>query len=239
MDFGKNSVSLDCPHCGVNRCHFELSYRSPQGYNCDVIVKSIAGEEVGVKAERNHLIYTCSNCSGQVYVLLESWGNAWIDPHSAFREGTAPPPPPSVRHGSQAIHQYPVSTPVVHTSVPSTVKSAANEAEQCLAVRAFNACGVMTRRAVDALCFEKNANGSNLYERLKDLADRHELTPDLWAWAEELRIVGRSGAHPEWEEVSEDDARYAVEFCREIIRYVYINPYERDQRRLKESKKKK
>ncbi len=70
------------------------------------------------------------------------------------------------------------------------------------------------------------------------MKDTHALTPDLWAWAEELRVVGRSGAHPEWEDVTAEDAEYAVRFLREIVRYVYINPAERSLHRLKETKKK-
>ena len=122
--------------------------------------------------------------------------------------------------------------------VPGDVMNAAIEAEKCLAIGAYNACGVMARRAIDALCQNKSAAGDDLYRRLQHLRDTHAITPDLFEWAEELRIVGRSGAHPEWEEVSPEEADYAVRFLREIVRYVYINPAERDARRLKETKKK-
>jgi hypothetical protein len=39
--------------------------------------------------------------------------------------------------------------------------------------------------------------------------------------------------------VSPQEAKYAVEFLREIIRYVYINPAERAAQRVAEVKKKK
>jgi nicotinic acid phosphoribosyltransferase len=113
------------------------------------------------------------------------------------------------------------------------------EAEKSLSVGAYNACGVMARRAMHCLCSDKGAKGKDLYDQLLYLKDNNLITPDLWEWAEELRIVGRSGAHPEWEEVTPEDADYAVRFLREIIRYVYINPAERAEKRLKESKKKK
>jgi nicotinic acid phosphoribosyltransferase len=97
----------------------------------------------------------------------------------------------------------------------------------------------MARRAIHSLCADRKAKGKDLYEQLKYLKDNNLITPDLWEWAEELRIVGRSGAHPEWGEVSPEDAEYALRFLREIIRYIYINPAERAARRLKEAKKKK
>ena len=89
------------------------------------------------------------------------------------------------------------------------------------------------------LCLDKNATGKDLYDQLKDLRERQEITSDLWAWAEELRVVGKHGAHPEWEDVTIEDADYAIRFLREILRYVYVNPAERAARRLKESSTKK
>ncbi len=71
------------------------------------------------------------------------------------------------------------------------------------------------------------------------LKEQHFITPDIWEWAEELRILGRSGAHPEWEDVKPSEADYGMRFLEEIIKYVYVNPYERKQMKLKETKKKK
>jgi hypothetical protein len=89
------------------------------------------------------------------------------------------------------------------------------------------------------LCQEKGASGKDLHDQLRDLRDRNVITPDLWEWAEELRVVGKHGAHPEWEDVTMEDADYAVRFLREILRYVYINPAERAARKLKETSAKK
>lgn len=104
---------------------------------------------------------------------------------------------------------------------------------------AWNACGTSARRAVDALCQEKGGAGTDLYSRLESLKNKHLITPDLWEWAEELRTAGKAGAHPEWEDLTSTEAEYVVRFMREILRYVYINPWERQQRRLKEGKAKK
>jgi hypothetical protein len=137
------------------------------------------------------------------------------------------------------IHRYPVVGMVADPSVPPEVMRAAIEAEKCLAVSAYSACGVMARRAIDALSQDKQAKGKDLNERLQNLKGVHAITPDLWEWAEELRVAGRSGAHPEWEDLSSAEAEYTVRFMREIIRYVYINPAERSARRLKEQAQKK
>lgn len=54
----------------------------------------------------------------------------------------------------------------------------------------------------------------------------------------ELRVLGKHGAHPEWKEVGEEDAEYGVKLLRELVKYVYILPYDRSQRRIKENSKK-
>jgi len=178
--------------------------------------------------ERDHNyknIYNCVNCSKDTYFLVRDKYRILVG------RSTADVP-------SQEIHHFPVTTPTSHQSVPEEVKDAMVEAEKCLSVGAFNACGVMARRAIHVLCQDKKAKGRDLFEQLIFLRDNNLITPDIWEWTEELRIVGRSGAHPEWEDVSREDAHYAVRFLREIIRYVYINPFERSRRKLKETKKK-
>jgi hypothetical protein len=124
-------------------------------------------------------------------------------------------------------------------SLGKDLADAVLEAEKCLTVGAPNACGVMCRRAMHVLCQDKGAVGKDLHEQLQDLRDKHIITPDLWQWAEELRVVGKHGAHPEWVDVTPDDADYAVRFLREILRYVYVNPAERAARKMKKTSAKK
>jgi len=129
------------------------------------------------------------------------------------------------------LHQYPVSTPTSHPAVCAGVKSATVEAEQCLGVGAYNACGVMTRRAIHSLCADKGAEGRDLFAQLKDLQAKQLITPDLYEWADNLRVLGRDGAHPEFPEVTPEDAEDGVKLLREIVKYVYILPHERAEKR--------
>jgi hypothetical protein len=156
---------------------------------------------------------------------------------SAFPPATSVPEIPEELTRTRIVHQFPVWTPTAHEAVPPRIGKDASEAEKCLSVSAFNACGVMTRRAMHSLCREKGASGSNLFDQLKYLRDDHLITPDLWEWAEELRVLGKHGAHPEWQELSAEDAAYGIRFLREIIRYVFVNPFERSRRMLKETSK--
>lgn len=220
-----------CPHCDTKS--LLLLNQTPQDYDDAISVRLDDGKVHDALVTMQHNVYRCVNCAKDTYILLRGPAKVLADDgrSSNVAKVIAELPP-------EIVHHYPVPTPSVHEAVPEDVKRASVEAEKCFCVGAYNACGVMTRRAMHCLCSEKKAEGKDLFEQLKYLKDNHLITPDLWKWAEELRIVGRSGAHPEWQEVSKEEAEYALRFLREIVRYVYINPAERETRRLKETKKK-
>jgi hypothetical protein len=215
------AVPYECPHCGVLSQHDKSVISSFQHH------KSVGRDDIGITvyyAQEKHVILVCLNCKETSYLLF----------NPPFQRGG------SIFPGSkpEISHVYPVATSVLHQSIPRGIQDAAIEAEKCFGVGAHNACGVMTRRAMHSLCVDKGATGKDLFAQLKDLKDRHIITPDLWEWSEELRVLGRNGAHPEWPEVTSEDAQYGINFLREIIRYVYINPSERNARRLKETSQK-
>jgi hypothetical protein len=89
----------------------------------------------------------------------------------------------------------------------------------------------MTRRAVHSLCEDKGAEGRDLFAQLKDLKTKQLITPDLHEWADSLRVLGRDGAHPEFPEVQPEHAEDGVKLLREIVKYVYILPHERAEKR--------
>jgi Domain of unknown function (DUF4145) len=218
---------FNCPHCNIRSLHQRIETPDPLYYTSDTLITD-QGKQYRAQVLMQHLIYRCVNCKKDTYFLMR--GTARTDPRLDGVKVEAPP---------EIVQQYPVYSLTGHSSVNQDVRKAIIEAENCFSVNAFNACGVMARRAIHCLCSDKGAKGKDLYEQLKYLKDNNLITPDLWDWAEELRIVGRSGAHPEWEEISKGEADYALRFLREIIRYVYINPAERAATRLKETKKKK
>lgn len=180
------------------------------------------------RTTRRHLVYQCVGCNKDTYFFYEV---QMVVPSPTPRLDDRRAPTVSAK----VLHQYPLAIPTLHESVPKPVKLAMIEAEKSLAVGAHNACGTMARRAIHSLCQDKKATGADLHKKLKSLRENGTITEDIWEWASDLRIIGRDGAHPEWPEVSPEDAEYAVTFLHEIIRYVYINPWERMQRRGKNS----
>lgn len=229
---GKDQATFDCPHCRIRSLHIlsQQTKASPITYSVVIPARFERGGGDAIEQLYRHYIYNCVNCQKDTYFLVKEAGGYVIG------EGRRMQPISSPRI---VVHQWPVPTPSMHEAIPDSVRKAAVEAEKCLGVRAANACATMTRKAMEAMARDKGAKGADLYGRLKDLKERNLITPDLWDWAEDLRILGRSGAHDEWEDVSAEDAEYGVQFMREILRYVYINPSERAARRLKETLKRK
>jgi hypothetical protein len=149
-----------CPHCNV------VSFHLPKGvstsYEQTVELKGQGDKNYFTTAQMNHIIVTCVNCSKDTYRLVMGGTKVYGKMGVTLEEFPA-----------KVIYQYPISTPSVHPSVNRDVRNALVEAEKCFSVEAFNACGVMTRRAIHSLCADKKASGKNLYEQLEYLKDNH------------------------------------------------------------------
>jgi hypothetical protein len=167
-----------------------------------------------------HYLYRCVKCQKDTYFHFRP---------EFLNCGKSRPEYPR----QEIVHQFPVLTPLSHAAIPTAIAAAAIEAEKCLGVGAYNACGVMTRRAMHSLCENMEAKGKDLFGQLKDLKERQLITPSLHEWADGLRVLGRDGAHPEFPEVTAEDAEDGVNALREVIRYVYILPDELMQKRKK------
>lgn len=228
---GEKELTYHCPFC--NTPSLLRMRMSPIGYTEKKKFKLESGRELLFDLTLSHLVYQCVKCKKDTYFLLRER----ILQHDSFpgsKISTVILDEPAA-----IIHQYPHP----HTSatrspgVPDEVHKATLEAEKCLDVKAPNACGVMARRAMDAICDDKEAKGKDCFTKLEYLRDNHLITPDLWASGDELRTAGKVGAHPEWEELTLEQADYVISLLREVIRYVYINPHERKSRMLKNKKK--
>jgi len=194
-----------CPACGVLRDHERvMEYKTGRGVRLDVAMGP--GGILPINGLEKHVVWRCPDCEKDLYQHIIEDGQ---------RGGE--------RRLGRVLFQYPFRSIAVASAVPEPVRNAAQEALVCLHARAFNACGTMARRAVHALCDEKKAQGRDLYAELLDLKNKGIITPALYDWAEELRVAGKVGAHPEWEEMTSEQAGYAVSLLEEILKYVPLS----------------
>lgn len=230
-------ADFQCPHCGVHSLHTfvgsDVQYTKREDITLALPEGSYARSEWQNRPTPCTITYTqwimrCVYCERDTYVLTKS------NPVPVPGIQVSPDEMDWLKYVSVVVHQYPLWNPTLHEAVPAPVSSSALEAEKCPEVGAYNACGVMTRRAVHSLCEDKGAEGRDLFAQLKDLKAKQLITPDLHEWADSLRVLGRDGAHPEFPEVTADDAEDGVKLLRESVKYVYILPHERAEKRKRE-----
>jgi hypothetical protein len=87
-----------------------------------------------------------------------------------------------------------------------------------------NSFAVQIRRALEAVCADKGANGRSLYEMLTELGRRGDLPPVLAEMTDVLRLLGNVGAHASDRTVRPSQVEALDEFFRAVIEYVYIAP---------------
>lgn len=226
-DSSRKQAVFPCPYCGnksSHKLHQELE-RLPK-YTVPKFIQVVDkhSQKHDVQEEMRHYIYKCDVCTSETYFLIRE--KIEVLNSSVAGPGIGFTPTPIYTEPPQIIHQFPVYSPSMHNTIPDLVKKATIEAEKCFAVGAPNACGTMARRAVDALCQEKKAEGKDVYNRLEDLKNKGILPKELWEWGNQLRIFGKKGAHPEFEELEDSDAEAAVKFLRDLLKYSYVLPYE-------------
>ena len=219
----KKTATFICPHCNVHSLHTSVS---------DVETKKKYVHTPGTLAYyiiTVHVIFECVVCKGETYCLI----SYETDPRRpAYRIIAQVEWSEALENGKgKILYQHPPANAKAHIAVEKNVAAATVEAQNCLSVGAYNASGVMTRRAIHSLCHDKKAVGKDLFAQLNDLKNKQLITPDLHDWADSLRALGRDGAHPEFPELTQEDAEDGVRLLQEIVKYTYILPQERAKKR--------
>jgi hypothetical protein len=80
----------------------------------------------------------------------------------------------------------------------------------------------------------KKVSASNLANGLRVMADEHVLQPGLADWAQEIRVVGNTGAHYDaLGDVTLDEARDLADLARRMLEYLYELPARIDRGRAR------
>lgn len=102
------------------------------------------------------------------------------------------------------------------------------ETQVCLQNQCWNAFGAMARRTVHSICAERGCARGDLRDQIEELAANHTLNIEESRAAHEIRTLGRNGAHPEWEPVTEEMATSGwgllVWLCKRLYEPAPANP---------------
>jgi hypothetical protein len=116
--------------------------------------------------------------------------------------------------------------PTARAHLPKLPIEIAKEYEATLKVRTIssNACAVLARRTLEAICKQQGATGGSLYQQLDSLLKSASIPPLLGDVAHLGRQIGNLGAHFGKGEASDEDVAVMLDFLETILEYLYVIP---------------
>ena len=116
---------------------------------------------------------------------------------------------------------YPIEKKLPFEGVPTTIKSAYDQAARSFSASLFEPCVLMCRKCLEATCKNFGANGRDLNSKLQSLSDAGQIDSRLLNWAHEIRLIGNEAAHDPDIKVTKRDARDVLDFTEAILIYVF------------------
>lgn len=108
--------------------------------------------------------------------------------------------------------------------LPPNIESFFLQACRSLEGKAYDASGMMARKALEAAVKKIKPDGKgNLYSRIEVLETEHLITPDLKDWAHIIRDDGNVAAHEE-EPMSLESAKELLDFTELFLMYTFTMP---------------
>lgn len=190
-----------CPHCDT-KAHLEMVHNDFHlARNGD---------------QYNYIIFRCKPCTRLSVRVFRSIEN----PYSPDRQLLTP---------DEWIAEFPAKETMpgeaFTESAPDDVMTDYTEGLICLANNADRAAVAMFRRAIQNAMINLGANTKkDLIDQIKEV---ESLTNDIKDWAQNIRIFGNWGAHPQKDKLKEVDHELALEvkdFVDQFINYVYVMP---------------
>jgi hypothetical protein len=110
--------------------------------------------------------------------------------------------------------------------IPAPVRADLFEARRCSNVQANKATVVLCRRALQGACVDQGASPKkNLRDQIEEVVAGNKVHGSLKEWADAIRLVGNSGAHPGddgLEEVTAEEADDILAFTEEFMELTYV-----------------
>lgn len=167
-------------------------------------------------------VLLCRNCHQGVAVLEEQWID---EQRSTERKGGG-------TVSWRGFHWWPLVGASLHKAVPLPIASAYHEATLALSANCPRAAAVMARRTLEAIVMDKGETTGTLAQSLSNMTQKGLLHPTLADWSKEVRLIGNAGAHFDpLNDVSLDDARQLLSFILELAKFIYVLPFELNERR--------
>jgi hypothetical protein len=119
------------------------------------------------------------------------------------------------------IQLYPCTDNIALKNAPEIVINPYKEATKCYHAQAYDACVIMCRKGIEAICKDKGETQGTLAKKIKNLKDKKILEETLYCWTDELRLIGNDGAHSHDQIIIQQDAKDSLDFFDALITYLY------------------
>jgi hypothetical protein len=165
-----------------------------------------------------HLFLECNytTCRKIIYVYTAS---------KPQHLGGQTPDMPFFMYPSRAIAQP-------HPSLPPNIADDWAEAQRTMQASAPKATAVMLRRVLYGVLIDKNCQLHPLRDGLTALITTCRLPAIFDEWLPAIKDDGHDGAHPDRAlQVSTENVNETMEYTSELLRFLYIEPYEFQQRK--------
>jgi hypothetical protein len=116
---------------------------------------------------------------------------------------------------------YPPVEMSVSPAIPSSLRSAYDEARACFRAKAYTATAIMCRKTLEGIADEKGISTRSLVQDLKEMRDKGIIENRLYEWADALRISGNEAAHGVNSRILPQDAKDILEFTHALLEYVF------------------
>jgi len=85
---------------------------------------------------------------------------------------------------------------------------------------------MLTASCVDAMLKDKGYKTGSLKARIDEAADAHLITPEMAAWAHEIRLDANDERHADEGAAlpNSADAEKAIEFAKALAQFLYVLP---------------
>lgn len=197
----KETFDVYCPNCNI-LVEAKVIARGFGEYRSDAVNPL---DEVDAEYHGDHYsVALCRRCNGPFLVREALYGVP-----GEFESVT-----------DEAV-LYPASAGPKLDGLPDSIARSMAQAHRSYSTSSYDACAVMCRRALEALCKTLSANGRDLARRLADLKATGRIDERLLEWAHGVRLVGNEAAHDVETAVTAEDARDILEFTEALLTYVF------------------
>lgn len=207
-------LQLDrCPYCGIAKPHLTQhgTFDTHDHENRNLRMWSY---------------YVCKTCGGVVMTMAPYIARP---PSDGLKPGLIPAAVKTLLQGD-IVETWP-SIEMLPDELPQRAKEYLGQAMET--VNAPVPSIIAASAAVDAMFKAKGLKDGSLYKRIEEAAAQHLITPEMSAWAHEVRLNANDQRHADEEAPlpSREDARKCILFAKALAEFLFVLPARVDRGR--------